>query len=76
MNYLGSSKGMEAHGALTSCIHLHQRHKVVYEIIVMDDDSSTENILKWNYVEALDARLITTIPTTPCLLYTSPSPRD
>jgi hypothetical protein len=38
---------------------------VLYEIIVMDDDSSTENILKWNYVDAFDAKLIDMIPTTP-----------
>jgi hypothetical protein len=65
LNYLGSSKGMEAHGALKSCIHLHTHSKVVYEIIVMDDDSSTENILKWNFVDALEAKLIPSIPTTP-----------
>ena len=31
----------------------------------MDDDSLTENILKWNFVEAYDADLIPCIPTTP-----------
>ena len=65
-NYHGSSKGMEAHGAVQSCIHLHAHHNVVYEIIVMDDNSSTENILKWNFAEALEARLIDAIPTTTC----------
>jgi hypothetical protein len=65
MNYLGSSKGMEAHGALKSCIHLHSTAQVVYEIIVMDDDSSTENILKWNFVEAFEADMIPSIPKTP-----------
>ena len=64
-NFLGSSKGMEADGALTSCLHLHKHHNVVYEIIVMDDDSSTENILKCNYKEALDKQMITSIPKTP-----------
>jgi hypothetical protein len=65
MNYMGSSKGMEARGALQSCIHLHSTSQVVYEIIVMDDDRSTENILKWNFVEAFDARMIPSIPKTP-----------
>ena len=55
---------MEAHGALQSCIHLHEHHNVVYEVIVMDDDSSTENILKWNFQAALDEGLITSIPLT------------
>jgi hypothetical protein len=31
-NYLGSSKGMEAHGTLKSCIHLHKNHNVIYEM--------------------------------------------
>jgi hypothetical protein len=64
-NYLGSSKGMEADGALVGCLHLHKNHNVVYEIIVMDDDSSTENILKWNFKEAFDKELIASIPKTP-----------
>ncbi len=63
-NYVGSSKGMEAHGALQSCLHLHENHDVVYEIAVMDDDSTTENILKWNFQEAYEAGLIDNIPTT------------
>jgi hypothetical protein len=53
-NYHGSYKGMEAHGALQSCVHLHQNHNMVYEII-----------LKWIFVDALEARLINQIPTTP-----------
>jgi hypothetical protein len=63
-NYHGSSKGMEAHGALQSCLHLHTHHEVVYEIIVMDNDSSTENILKWNFVEVLANKMIDEIPKT------------
>jgi hypothetical protein len=63
-NYHGSSKGMECTGALKSCLHLHEHHNVVYETIVMDDDSSTENILKWNMQAAFDAKLIDAIPTT------------
>ena len=65
-NYLGSSKGMECTGALKSCLHLHAHHNVVYETIVMDDDSSTENILKWNMKKAFDAKIIDEIPTTAC----------
>ena len=57
---------MEAHGTIQSCIHLHAHHNMVYEIIMMDDDSSTENILKWNFANALEARLIDVIPTTAC----------
>jgi hypothetical protein len=45
-NYHGSSKGMKAHDALQSCTHLHKHHNVMCKIIVMDDDSSMENILK------------------------------
>jgi hypothetical protein len=55
-NYLGSSKGS---------IHLHTHHDVVYEIIVMDNDSLTENSLKWNFVDALAEGLIMEIPKTP-----------
>ncbi len=56
---------MEAHGAMQSCIHLHTHHNVMYKIIAMDDDSSTENTLKWvNFVEALEAGLINSIPKT------------
>jgi hypothetical protein len=64
-NYHGSSKGMEAHGALASCLKLHHHHNVVYETVVMDDHSSTENILSWNFQEALDANFIDEIPLTP-----------
>jgi hypothetical protein len=64
-NYHGSSKGMEADGALTSCVHLHCTEKIVYEIIVMDNDSSTENILKWSFVETKRNLLIKEIPLTP-----------
>jgi hypothetical protein len=64
-NYLGSSKGMEAHGALKSCIHLHKNHNVVYKIVVMDDHSSTETILKWNFEEAYKLEMIPEIPKTP-----------
>jgi hypothetical protein len=56
---------MEAHGALQSCIHLDENRKAAYKIIMMDDDSSTENILKWNFQEALNKQMITKLPTTP-----------
>jgi hypothetical protein len=49
-NYTGSSKGMEAHGALHSCLNLHQHHIVVYDIIIMlDDDSMMKKMLKWGF---------------------------
>ncbi len=63
-NYHGSSKGMEYIGALKSCLHLHDHHNVVYDTIVMDDDSLMENILKWKFTDALDEGLIDKIPTT------------
>jgi hypothetical protein len=63
-NYEGSSKGMEAHGALKSCLNLHRNHNIVYEIIVMDDDSSTENILTWNFEEAIKEGMMTKAPLT------------
>jgi hypothetical protein len=40
-NYTSSSKGMEAHGALQSCLHHHQHHNIVWDIIVMDDKTLT-----------------------------------
>jgi hypothetical protein len=43
-NYEGSSKGMEAHGALLTCLKLHQNHNMVYKFVVMDDDSLSDGI--------------------------------
>jgi hypothetical protein len=43
--YFGFSKGMEAHGALESVTYLHQKHDVIMEYIVMDNDSSSKNML-------------------------------
>jgi hypothetical protein len=63
-NYTGSSKGMEAHGALKSCLHLHLNRNVVWEIMVMDDDSSTQNLLRWNFAEAIDKQMMTEVPLT------------
>jgi hypothetical protein len=45
-NYHGSSKGMESHGALKSIVQLHQKNNCVMEYIVMDNDSTTMNILQ------------------------------
>jgi hypothetical protein len=63
-NYTGSSKGMEAHGALHSCLHLHKNRNVVWDIMVMDDDSSTQNLLRWNFAEAISKNKMTTAPLT------------
>jgi hypothetical protein len=65
-NYTGSLKGVEAHGALHSyLLHIHRHHNVVYNIVVMYDNSSTENILSWDHNEALAAaNLIDEIPKT------------
>jgi hypothetical protein len=64
-NYVGSSKGMEATGAIKTLKYLHLNHQIIYEFVVMDDDSSSENIMRWNSKAALDAGLITCLPTTP-----------
>jgi hypothetical protein len=45
---------MEATGAIKTCLDLHMNHNVVYEYVVMDDDSSSENILRWNSDGALE----------------------
>ena len=64
-NYFGSSKGIEARGdALQSVLKLHKNNNVVLEYIVMDDDSTTESILSWNFEDALTAELITEAPKT------------
>ena len=51
-NYSGSSKGMECHGILTTVLKLHGKYDCVLDVIVMDDDSSSQNILQWNYDDA------------------------
>jgi hypothetical protein len=44
---------------------LHTHHDIVYKIIViMDNDSLTENIVKWNFVDVLEAGLIDITPKT------------
>jgi hypothetical protein len=63
-NYTGSSKGMEAHGALHGCLNLHRNHNIIYEIIIMDDDSCTKSILSWNFQEAITEGLMTKAPKT------------
>jgi hypothetical protein len=63
-NYDGSSKGMEPHGALVNLLDMFNNHNVVWEIMVMDDDSSTQNLLTWNHEDAFAAKLISEIPLT------------
>jgi hypothetical protein len=63
-NYRGSSKGMECHGLLKSTLDLFLEKNCVLEIVVMDDDSSSENILQWDYVEAMKTGQLTSIPKT------------
>jgi hypothetical protein len=55
---------MEAHGALETVTYLHQKHNVVMEYIVMDDDSSSENILQWDYYAAIKEELMHAYPRT------------
>jgi hypothetical protein len=47
-NYLGSSKGMEAHGILQSNLVVHGEHNCILDVIVMHDNSSSLNILQWD----------------------------
>jgi hypothetical protein len=63
-NYLGSSKGMEAHGLLQNTLRLHGSHNCVLDIIIMDDDSSSANILQWDYEEAIKEGQLLTAPRT------------
>jgi hypothetical protein len=63
-NYDGSSKGMESNGSFENVIELHTKHNCVLEIIVMDDDSSSENILQWEIKAAMHEELLTTWPLT------------
>jgi hypothetical protein len=53
---------MEATGAIKTCLDSHINHNVVYEYVVMGDDSSSKNILRWNSDAALAAKLIDVYP--------------
>jgi hypothetical protein len=61
-NYLGSSKGMEAHGLLQNTLCLHSKHNCVLNVIIMDDDSSSANILQWDYEEPIKAEKMVNAP--------------
>jgi hypothetical protein len=63
-NYKGLSKGMETHGAILTCLDLHNNHDIVYELALMDNGSSSENIFRWNLDAALAAKLIDEYPRT------------
>jgi hypothetical protein len=64
-NYDGSSKGMECNGSFENVNELHTKHNCVMHVIVMDDDSSSENILQWEIKSAMEKELLTTWPLTP-----------
>ena len=48
-NFHGSSKAMEAHGAAVNVNTLFERYNCIVDTIIMDDDSSTKNVLKRKY---------------------------
>ena len=50
-NVEGSSKAMEAHGASVNVNWLFNRFHCYVHTVVMDDDSSTKNVLKRKYSE-------------------------
>ena len=50
-NYIGSSKGMEAHGASINVNWLYERFNCIVDTIIMDDDSSSKNVLKCKYAD-------------------------
>jgi hypothetical protein len=56
-NYEGSSKGMEALGALRNVMGLFGTNNVYVREYVMDDDASTKTILKHSYKTLIDAGL-------------------
>jgi hypothetical protein len=57
-NYDGSSKGMEATGAIRNVIRLNNQ-SVFLKTYVMDDDSSTKAILRHSWQELIDAGKMT-----------------
>jgi hypothetical protein len=44
---------MEAHDILKSTLGLHNEQNCILEVIVMDNDSSSQNILQWDFVEVM-----------------------
>jgi hypothetical protein len=58
-NYDGSSKGMEAIGAIQNVVHLHNNQSVFLKTYVMDDDLSTKAILRHSWKDQVDARTMT-----------------
>jgi hypothetical protein len=57
-NYDGSSKGMEATGAIRNVIRLHNQ-SVFIKTYVMDDDSSTKAILQHSWKDQTEAGTMT-----------------
>jgi hypothetical protein len=66
-NYEGSSKGMEAEGALRNVRLLYEAHDVFIETFVMDDDSSTKSILRHSWSELIHRGVLDKLdwPKTP-----------
>jgi hypothetical protein len=57
-NYEGSSKGMEAEGALRNVRLLYHQKEVFIETFVMDDDSSTKSILRHSWKLMVDSDIL------------------
>jgi hypothetical protein len=57
-NYEGSSKGMEAEGALRNVRLLYEQKEVFIETFVMDDDSSTKSILRHSWKVLVDSGIL------------------
>jgi hypothetical protein len=57
-NYEGSSKGMEAEGALRNVRLLYNEKNVFIETFVMDDDSSTKSILRHSWKLMVDSGIL------------------
>ena len=57
-NYAGSSKGMEAEGALRNVQLLYEEKDIIIEQFVMDDDSSTKSILRHSWQMMVDIGIL------------------
>ena len=53
---------MECHGILESALKLHGTYKCVLDVIMMDNDSSSQNILQWDYDKAILHGMMTKYP--------------
>jgi hypothetical protein len=64
-NHKGSSKSMEPQACLEMVINLYNDRSVVVEQIVLDDDSSTRALLKWNNADWMNNNNTNTYPMAP-----------